>query len=197
MCLNWMHHVEIMCNRTKAMLKALQLLGNSFTGKQKTLIKKLQTVQNEAVRIMTRMFQMMPHDPLHQLMTIYPMKIRLNLLVQNTALHLYRALRGKETQLPTPVNNNANTMLRMLAAQVPAGSPCIKQFPKTPEDGPTWNDQVQTTPKQPDWDYQKVDETLTWLCREGSLINIYQDRKEKSHLEHVLGQIVLELDTHL
>ena len=67
-----------------------------FTRKQKVLVKKLQTVQNEVVRIMTGTFCMMPWDPLHQLMTIYPMKIRLNLLIQNMALHLYRVLRGSQ-----------------------------------------------------------------------------------------------------
>jgi hypothetical protein len=73
--LNWKHHVEVACNRARASLKALQLLGNSvrgldqarwrlaynaiclpvltygcqlwFTGKQVTLVKKLQTVQND------------------------------------------------------------------------------------------------------------------------------------------------------
>jgi hypothetical protein len=77
--LTWTHHVEVMCNRAHASIKALQLLGNSvqgldhakwrlvynmvclpvltygsqlwFTGKQKTLVKKLQMVQNEAVRV--------------------------------------------------------------------------------------------------------------------------------------------------
>ena len=155
MCLNWMQHIEIMCNRTRVTLKALQLLGNSihgfdhsqwrlaynaiclpvltyrcqlwFTRKQIVLVKKLQTVQNKAVRIMTGTFHMTLQDPLHQLMTIYPMKIRLNLLVQNTALHLYRALRGSQllkqlgqewlllehdqTQLPTPNDISTNTTL--------------------------------------------------------------------------------------
>jgi hypothetical protein len=75
--LNWTRHIEIMCNRARASLKALQLLGNSvrgidfaqwrlaytaiclpvltygcqlwYTGKQVTAVRKLQTVQNEAV----------------------------------------------------------------------------------------------------------------------------------------------------
>ena len=79
--LNWSHHVNIVCNRARATLKALQLLRNSvrgldqaswrlayiticlpvltygcqlwYKGKQVTLVKKLQTVQNEAVRIIS------------------------------------------------------------------------------------------------------------------------------------------------
>ena len=30
--LSWTHHVEVMCNRARASLKALQLLGNSVQG---------------------------------------------------------------------------------------------------------------------------------------------------------------------
>ena len=264
-CLNWMQHVEIMCNRTRVTLKALQLLGNSihgfdhaqwrlaynaiclpvltygcqlwFTGKQKVLVKKLQMVQNEVVRIMTGMFCTMPQDPLHQLMTIYPMKIRLNLLVQNTALCLYRALRGSQllkqlgqewlplehdqTRLPTPNDISANTMLQKLALWIPVDSLCIKLFPLIPKDASTWNGQVQTTPKWPDWDYWEVSMTLTWLCKEGSSINIYcegtilnkdhedgaqlgalavviyQGGKEKGHTEQVLRWMVTESDTQL
>ena len=72
--LSWKHHVEVACNRARASLKALQLLASPsegstklggdwpttpylpvltyscqlwFTGKQVTLVKKLQTVQND------------------------------------------------------------------------------------------------------------------------------------------------------
>jgi hypothetical protein len=76
--LRWEPHVDIMCNRTRASLKGLALLGNSvrgldfaswrlaynavclpvltygcqlwYSGKQKTLINKLQVVQNEGIR---------------------------------------------------------------------------------------------------------------------------------------------------
>ena len=123
--LDWKQHVEVMCNRTHATLIALQILGNSihgldharwrlaynticlpvltygchmwFTGKQKTLIKKLQTVQNKAVRIILGTFRTMPREPLHQLLTIFPMEVRLNMLLQNSALHLYKV--PQESQL--------------------------------------------------------------------------------------------------
>jgi hypothetical protein len=89
----WTHHVEVMCNRVQASIKALQLLGNSvrgldqakwrlaynaiclpvltygcqlwFTGKQKTLVKKLQTTQNKAVKVIAGVFRTTPRDPLH------------------------------------------------------------------------------------------------------------------------------------
>ena len=123
--LDWKQHVEVMCNQTHATLKALQILGNSicrldharwrlaynaiclpaltygcqmwFTSKQKTLVKKLQTVQNKAVRIILGTFHTMPQEPLHQLLTIFPMEVRLNMLLQNSALHLYKV--PQESQL--------------------------------------------------------------------------------------------------
>ena len=112
-------------------------------------------------------------------------------------------------------------MLQKLASWIPTDGPCIKLFPLIPEDTPTWNSQVQTTPKQPDWDYWEVSATLTQLCKEGSLINIYckgtisnkdhedgaqlgtsatviyQGGKEKGHTEQVLRQMVMELDARL
>ena len=123
--LTWSHHVEIMCNRARASIKALQLLGNSvrgldqgqwrlaynaiclpvltygcqlwFTGKQVTLVKKLQTVQNEAVRVIAGAFCTAPHEPLHQLLTILLMDLRLTMLTQNLAIRLYKV--SKESQL--------------------------------------------------------------------------------------------------
>ena len=102
---------------------------------------------------MTGMFRSMPQDPLHQLMTVYPMKIRLNLLIQNTALHQYRVPRGSQllkqlgqewlplehdqTRLPTPNDISANTMLQKLALWIPADGLHIKLFPLIPKDAPT------------------------------------------------------------
>jgi len=117
--LSWSHHITIMCNRARATLKALQLLRNSvrgldqarwrlaynaiclpvltygcqlwFKGKQITLVKKLQTVQNDVLRLISGTFWTTPRDPLHQLLNILPMDLRLNMIVQNSALRLYRA----------------------------------------------------------------------------------------------------------
>ena len=61
-----------------------------YTGKQKTLVKKLQMVQNEAVRVIAGAFHTTPCKPLHQLLTILLMDLRLEMLTQNMALRLYR-----------------------------------------------------------------------------------------------------------
>ena len=94
-----------MCNCTCASIKALQILGNSirglnfaqwrlafntiflpvltygcqlwFTGKQKGLVKKLQTMQNEAIRIISGTFRTTPRDLLHQLLNIFPIDLHL------------------------------------------------------------------------------------------------------------------------
>ena len=110
-------------------------------------------------------------------------------------------------------------MLQKLTSWIPTDSLCIELFPLIPKDAQTWNGQVQTTPKQPEWDYQEVSVTLTQLCKEDSLINIYckgtvsnkdcedgaqlgalatviyQGGKEKGHTEQVLRQTVMESDT--
>ena len=97
--------MNIICNHTCALIKALQLLGNSiqginftqwqlaynaiclpvltygcqlwFTGKQKGLVKKLQVVQNEAIRIISGTFRTTPHEPLHQMLNILPIDLHL------------------------------------------------------------------------------------------------------------------------
>jgi hypothetical protein len=122
--LNWTHHVDIMWNRAHASIKALQLLSNSvhglnharwrlaynaiclpvltygcqlwYTGKQKVLVKKLQTVQNKVVQLISGVFYTTPREPLHQLLTILPMDLRLNMIVQNAALYLYKMPRGSQ-----------------------------------------------------------------------------------------------------
>ena len=215
--LDWKQHVEVMCNRTHATLKALQILGNSicgldharwrlaynaiclpvltygcqmwFTSKQKTLVKKLQTVQNKAVRIILGTFCTMPQEPLHQLLTIFPMEVRLNMLLQNSALHLnkvpqesqlLRCLKGEwhmldpsDPLLPTPNNNNAGSTLCKLATHVPANSPHINPFPSTPAATPDWNGQVKVILRNNKWNYHQTTETLINLCKGGLTINIF------------------------
>jgi hypothetical protein len=107
-----------MCNRARASIKGLQLLGNSvrglefaqwrlaynaiclpvltygcqlwYTGKQKMLAKKLQAVQNEGVRLIAGAFRTTPREPLQQLFNILPMDLRLRLMTDNSALRLYK-----------------------------------------------------------------------------------------------------------
>jgi hypothetical protein len=113
-----------MCNRACASIKALQLLGNSvcgldharwrlaynaiclpvltygcqlwYTSKQKVLVKKLQTIQNKVVQLISSAFHTTPREPLYQLLTILSMDLRLNMIVQNAALYLYKMLRGSQ-----------------------------------------------------------------------------------------------------
>ena len=263
--LSWTHHVEVMCNRTRATLKALQLLGNSvrgldhaswklaynaiclpvltygcqlwFKGKQVTLVKKLQTVQNDAVRIMTGTFRTTPREPLHQLLNILPMDLRLNTILKSTALRLYKVPKGSQLlkrlgstwhsaspdDLPLPASNRRSikTTLRSLAARVPASGPRINSFPDIPPEAPTWNGRVQVVPKQHEWDYDRVTNTLVEACREGETINIfcdgvisnkgradgkqvgatsavlYRGGKDHSHAERILGETVTEPDAIL
>jgi Reverse transcriptase (RNA-dependent DNA polymerase) len=215
--LMWTHHIEVMCNRVRASIKALQLLGNSvqgldqakwrlaynaiclpvltyscqlwFMGKQKTLVKKLQTTQNKAVKVIAGMFCTTPHKPLHQLLTILPMDIRLKMLTQNMALRLYSVSKDSQllkwlggdwyapqphnTPLPTPNSERAWTMLCMLASQVHAKCPHIQPFPDLPPDAPTWDSRVTCALRQSDWDYQLSSEALVNRCQEGKVINIF------------------------
>jgi hypothetical protein len=228
-CLNWIHHVEVVCNRARATLKSLQLLGNSvrgldqaswrlaynaiclpvltygsqlwYRGKQVTLVKKLQMVQNEAVRIISGTFRTTPREPLHQLLTILPMDLRLTMLVQNTALRLYKA--PKESQLlvrlgrawhnpspndlplPTPNRSRATTTLRALAARVPPNGPCLDPFPDLPLGAPSWNGRAELIQKHRDWDYTQITNALTESCREGCTINIFCDAVVSSHQQKI------------
>ena len=115
--LNWRDHVRIMTNRARSSLKALQLLGNSVRGLQWAqwrvvynaiilpiltyaapvwytgqagLLRELRTAQNAAVRHIAGAFRTTPVDPLHQLMGIMPIDLRISILIKNAALRLYR-----------------------------------------------------------------------------------------------------------
>jgi hypothetical protein len=217
--LNWKHHVEVACNRARASIKALQLLGNSvrglhhakwrlaykaiclpvltygcqlwFTGKQVGLVKMLQTVQNEAVKIISGSFRTAPRDALHHLLTILPMDLRLNMLVQNTALRLYKVPRDsqllkrlggawhiptpEEAPLPVQTRRKLKTTLSSLAARVPAQGPRVNPFPDVPAGAPTWNGRLQTTPKLKDRDYSQITDAVTTACQEGFVVNVYCD----------------------
>jgi hypothetical protein len=188
---NWTRHVDIMCNRARATLKSLQLLGNSargidfaqwrlayngiclpvltygcqlwYKGKQVSLVRKLQTVQNEAVRIISGSFKTAPREPLHQLLSILPIDLRLDMLTKTYALRLYRLPRAsqplkrlqepwtektdKDLPLPTPQRRSAKTALRWLASRVPARGPRIETYPLTPPNGPNWNDRLTRHPE--------------------------------------------------
>ena len=159
------------------------------------------------------------------------------MIVQNSAIRLYRVL--KESQLLkqirgiwyTPIANNLSlsvlihsnvkTMLHDLATRVPANSPCIKAFSKISQGVPKWGRRVHSIPKQKDWDYEVITNTLTAACQNDSLVNIFCDRvqsnkdqndgkqlgatlvvlyqggRERWHKERVLGETVTDSDTLL
>jgi Reverse transcriptase (RNA-dependent DNA polymerase)/Endonuclease-reverse transcriptase len=215
--LNWTHHVDIMCNRARASIKALQLLGNSvrgldharwklaynaiclpvltygcqlwYKGKQVTLVKKLQLVQNDAVKVISGTFRTTPREPLHQLLNIFPMDLRLSLHTQNTALRLYKLPRDSqllirlgdgwhtpspnEPTLPTPNNRRAKTSLHALAARVQANGPRIEPFPELPAGAPSWNGRVQVLPKRDKREYEGITRAFVDSCRIGTTINVH------------------------
>ena len=217
--LNWSRHVDVVCNRARASLKALQLLGNSvrgldqanwrlaytaiclpvltygcqlwYRGKQVTLVKKLQVVQNEAVRIISGTFRTTPREPLHHLLTILPMDVRLTLLLKNTALRLYKVPRESQLlarlgdawhtpspndlPLPTPNRASASTTLRTLAARVPPNGPRLELFPDIPQGAPAWDGRVEIVAKHPDGDYKVIADALAETCRAGHTTTIYCD----------------------
>ena len=215
--LNWSHHVDTVCNRARASLKALQLLGNSvrgldqaswrlaysaiclpvltygcqlwYTGKQVTLVKKLQVVQNDAVRIISGTFRTTPREPLHQLLTILPMDLRLDILIQNTARRLYKIPASSQLlrrlgprwhtpspndfPLPTPARRRMVTTLSALAARIPPGGPRIDHFPTLPIGAPLWDGRFTLIPKKDDWNYALASDLLTNACHQGLSTNIY------------------------
>jgi hypothetical protein len=160
-----------------------------YTGKQKMLVKKLQTVQNDVVRIISGAFRTTPRELLHQLLTILPMDLRLDMLTQSTALRLYRVpnesqlrrrlgeqwytLSPDELPLPTPNNTRTNTTLRRLAAKVSPHGPRVDPFPILPEGAPSWNGRCQVIPKLGCANHEEA--TAAWVnaCKVGLLINIF------------------------
>ena len=160
--LTWNRYVKIMATRARGTLKSMKLLGNSVKGldhgswrlaynaiclpvltygppiwfkKQKQLSKTPQTVQDEAVRWMMGAFRTTPAEPLHQLIAILPIHIRLQMLSKTAALSLLTIPHSSQliqrlgppwcgadelsddiplTPYPTP-----NTPLTRLAALVP------------------------------------------------------------------------------
>lgn len=195
--LDWTEHVKIMCNRARASLKALQLLGNSvrglsaaswrlvynavclpvltygcqlwFTGHQKTLIKKLQVVQNEGVKIIAGAFCTAPCDTLHEHLCIFLMHIRINMLMKTSALRLYRLPnqsqllcrlgkdwhRPSQDDLPSPVPLTLPrtgprariSPLEALARRVPANGPRCDELAVAPWEAPNWGHRLSYCPK--------------------------------------------------
>jgi hypothetical protein len=117
--LDWEPHVDIMCNRARASLKALQVLGNTHRGlsmanwrlvfnavclqvlsygcqlwasspKYKRLIKKAQPIFNEGVKVIAGAFRTAPREALHELTRVLPARYYFDKLTHTSALRLYR-----------------------------------------------------------------------------------------------------------
>jgi hypothetical protein len=116
--LDWKPHVEIMCNRTRASIKALQILGSTHRGlsmanwrlvfnavclpvlsysctlwfKRKCnfgLTKMVQQVINNGVKLIASAFRTAPREPLHELTRVPPAYFYLDKLTTTCALRLY------------------------------------------------------------------------------------------------------------
>ena len=125
--LTWDRHVKIMCNRARASLKSLQILGNSVRGldfaswrlaynaiclpvltygialwAHKGLekhFKQVELVQNQAVRLISGSFRTAPLEPLHQILAIFPIKPRAQMLLSNVALRYCSLRLPRESQV--------------------------------------------------------------------------------------------------
>jgi len=123
--LDWEPHVSTMCNRGRASLKALQMLGNSQRGistvswrlvfnavclpvltygcqlwanspKHKTLVKQVQLVMNKGVKVVAGAFRTAPRLALHELLRILPASYYIEKLIQTSSLRLYRVPRTSQ-----------------------------------------------------------------------------------------------------
>jgi hypothetical protein len=95
------------------------------------------------------------------------MDLCLNLLTQNTALHLYKMPKCSQilkhiggpwyspnpdnAPLLTPNRKGTKTTLCTLATKVSEKGPYIEAFPELPKGAPSWDSRVQTVPKQKQW----------------------------------------------
>lgn len=137
------------------------------------------------------MFRTAPCEPLHQLLSILLVDLRLTMLTQNTALWLYRVstesqlLRqlGGDWHTPqpqdflflTPNSDRTHMTLCMLAVRVSPRGPCTDHFPDLPSDSFSWDSRVKWVPKQVDWDYHQTTINITNLCIKDRTINIFCD----------------------
>jgi hypothetical protein len=120
-----------------------------------------------------------------------PMDLRLDMMVKNSALRLYRLLSTNqlfrrigngwhnpepdEPPLPTstPNQDGTNTTLHLLAAKAPVNVPRIDIFPTLPEGIPSWRGRVEVISKKERRDYQQITRVLVNACRVGTTINVF------------------------
>jgi hypothetical protein len=198
--LDWEPHVMIMCNRARASLKALQVLGSSHCGlsmanwrlvfnavclpvltygcqlwvnspKTKSLMKKVQGVFNEGVKVISGAFCTAPREPLHKFLQILPACHFIEKLTHTSALRLYRVPResqllsrlGHEWDpsvqtgadwvlpglLPVPSRSGSGcstqrpTALEALGVRVPAEAPRTDVVAIAPWEVPDWGERLR------------------------------------------------------
>jgi hypothetical protein len=117
------------------------------------------------------------------------MDLRLNMLMKNTALRLYKLPKDSqllirlgedwhapgpnEPPLPTPNSKRAKTNLHDLAARVQANGPRIDPFPDIPAGALSWNGCIQMLPKCNKQEYEGITKTFAESCRIGTTINVH------------------------
>jgi hypothetical protein len=129
----------------------------------KGLVKMLQQVQNEMVKVITGSFHTAPRETLLQITCMLPMQHFLEKLTYTSALRLYRLPNGSQllkclgpdwhnteysnspTQLPVqvvdrPVNSRTlrPTVLEALAQRVPSWGPRVDVVAVSPWEVPNW-----------------------------------------------------------
>ena len=117
--LDWTLHITTMCNRARASLKALQILGNTHRSlsmtnwwlvfnavclpvlsygcqlwanarNYRTLVKLTQAVFNDGVKVISGAFRTAPREPLHEITRVPPARFFFDKLTTTSALRLYR-----------------------------------------------------------------------------------------------------------
>ena len=123
--LDWSDHVDTMCNRARASLKALQMLGNSHRGLSMAnwrlvfnaiclpvlsygcqlwstarnytgLVQRCQLVFNQGVKVISGAFRTAPRETLHELTRVLPARHFFDKLTHTSALRLLRVPRSSQ-----------------------------------------------------------------------------------------------------
>jgi hypothetical protein len=189
-----------MCNRARASIKALQVLGSSHRGlsmanwrlvfntvclpvlsygcqlwanspKVVSLMKKVQLVFNEGVKVTSGAFHTALREPLHEILRVLPARHFLEKMIHTSALRLYWVPRGSQLLsrlghkwdssvqtgtdwvLPGPLvvtsrngsgrSKQRPTASEALGARVPAEAPRADVVAVTPWEVPDWGERCQ------------------------------------------------------
>ena len=220
--LDWEPHVTTMCNRARASIKALKVLGNTHRGlsmanwrlvfnavclpvlahgcqlwatsrKYASLIKKMQLVFNEGVKVISGAFRTAPREALHELTRVLPARLFFDKLTQTSALRLYRipptsqlfprlggdwqeVVTGRTVSRTTPQSKSNQraqrpTALEALGARVPADGPRANVVAIPPWEVPIWEAHLNSMEVARPQDRKKwVDDLYENLPASGAVI---------------------------